>query len=91
MKHNTYFSGAVQSLGFAHAGGEATVGVMEAGEYEFTTGAPEKIDIVSGVVEVKLPGADWKSCKAGESFNAPANAKFQIRMAGQVAYVCWFV
>lgn len=91
MKHNTYFGGAVQSLGFDHAGGNATVGVMEAGEYEFSTGAPEKMDIVSGVIDVKLPGADWKSYKGGESFDAPANSKFQVRMTAQVAYVCWFV
>jgi uncharacterized protein YaiE (UPF0345 family) len=91
MKHNTYFNGAVQSLGFSHDKGSATVGVMEAGEYEFSTGAPEKMDIVSGVIEVKLPGADWKAFKGGESFDAPANSKFQVRMAAQVAYVCWFV
>jgi hypothetical protein len=90
MKHNTYFNGAVQSLGFDHAGGGATVGVMEPGEYEFSTGLKEKVDVVSGVIEAKLPGADWKAFKPGESFHAPADSKFQVRMAAQVAYVCWF-
>lgn len=90
MKHNVYFGGNVQSLGFDHAAGTATVGVMEAGEYEFSTGLKEQVDIVSGAIEVKLPGLDWADFIAGESFNAPADAKFQVRMKAQVAYVCWF-
>jgi uncharacterized protein YaiE (UPF0345 family) len=90
LKHNVYFGGTVQSIGFDHAGGSATVGVMEAGEYEFSTGAKERMDIVSGVIDVKLPGRDWASFVAGESFDVPADSKFQVRPKTQVAYVCWF-
>jgi purine/pyrimidine-nucleoside phosphorylase len=90
VKHNVYFGGTVQSLGFDHAAGTATVGVMEAGEYEFSTGLKERVDVVSGVIEVKLPGQDWVAFAAGTSFNAPADSKFQVRMKAQVAYVCWF-
>ena len=90
MKHNVYFGGAVQSLSFDHAEGSATVGVMAPGGYEFSTGSKERMDIVSGAIEVKLPGDDWVEFVAGESFDVPANAKFQVRMTAQVAYVCWF-
>lgn len=90
MQHNVYFGGAVQSLTFDHAAGSATVGVMEPGEYEFSTGLKERMDIVSGAIDVKLPGQDWATFIAGTSFDAPADAKFQVRMATQVAYVCWF-
>ena len=90
MKHNTYFDGAVQSLGFAHAAGEATIGVMEPGAYEFSTGAPERMQIVSGEIDYQLPGADWISVAGGGSFDAPANAKFKVRVRTQLAYVCWF-
>jgi uncharacterized protein YaiE (UPF0345 family) len=91
MKHNTYFDGAVQSIGFAHDTGAATVGVMAPGAYEFSTGKPEKMDVVAGVIDVKLPGGEWKTYKAGESFNVPGEAKFNVRMQVEVAYVCWFV
>lgn len=90
MKHNVYFGGAVQSLGFDHAAGTATVGVMEAGEYEFSTGLKERVDVISGVIEVKLPGRDWAAFTPGTSFSAPADSKFHVRMKAQVAYVCWF-
>jgi uncharacterized protein YaiE (UPF0345 family) len=90
VKHNVYFGGAVQSLSFDHADGTATVGVMEAGEYEFATGLKERVDVVSGAIEVKLPGQDWATFAAGSTFNAPADAKFQVRMKAPVAYVCWF-
>jgi uncharacterized protein YaiE (UPF0345 family) len=90
VKHNSYFGGAVQSLGFDHDKGSATLGVMSAGEYEFSTGAPEKMDVVSGVIEAKLPGADWRAFKAGESFNVPGDSKFNVRLKAEAAYVCWF-
>jgi purine/pyrimidine-nucleoside phosphorylase len=90
MQHNVYFGGAVQSLGFVHAGGAATVGVMDPGQYEFSTGLPEKVDIIAGGIEAKMPGEDWRFFNAGESFNVPAHSKFQVRLESAVAYVCWF-
>ncbi len=91
MKHNTYFNGAVQSLGFTHEKGEATLGVMEPGEYEFGTGAPERMDIISGTIEAKLPGGEWQSYAGGQTFNVPGNSKFNVRARTQIAYACWFV
>ena len=35
LKVNEYFDGKVKSIGFANAGGNATVGVMAPGEYQF--------------------------------------------------------
>jgi hypothetical protein len=90
VKHNTYFDGRVQSLSFAHAAGEATVGVMEPGTYEFSTGAPERMQIVSGDIEFQLPGQDWKRVAGGGEFRVPGNVKFNVRMTTHVAYVCWF-
>ena len=91
MNHKSYFDGAVQSLGFSHAGGDATVGVMEPGSYTFSTGAPERMQVVAGVLGYRLPDGEWKTAKAGEQFNIAGNlAKFEFRAEGQVAYVCWF-
>ncbi len=90
MKHNIYFDGAVQSLGFSHRMGDATVGVMEPGEYDFSTGAKERMQIVSGEIDYQLPGGDWQSVTAPGEFHVPGNTKFKVRMKHQVAYVCWF-
>lgn len=90
MKHNSYFGGAVQSLGFSHAGGDGTVGVMDPGEYEFGTGAPERMQIVSGEIEYQLPGEAWKSVTGPGEFHVPGDTKFLVRMKRPVAYVCWF-
>lgn len=90
MKHNSYFGGGVQSLAFTHSAGDATVGVMDPGEYEFGTAAPERMQIVAGEIEYKLPDGDWKSVTGPGEFHVGANTKFLVRMKRQVAYVCWF-
>ena len=48
LSHNSYFEGAVQSVGFERNGRKATVGVIAPGEFRFGTGAPERMTIVSG-------------------------------------------
>jgi uncharacterized protein YaiE (UPF0345 family) len=90
VKHNSYFGGAVQSLGFTHARGAASVGVMEPGSYEFSTGAPERMTIVSGDIEYRLPGEGWRAVAAGGEFCVPGEVKFDVRLTTPVAYVCWF-
>jgi uncharacterized protein YaiE (UPF0345 family) len=35
LKHNTYFDGMVQSVGFERNGRRASVGVVDAGEFAF--------------------------------------------------------
>ena len=40
LKTNEYFGGKVMSIGFDSSEGKATVGVMEAGDYEFGTAGP---------------------------------------------------
>ena len=47
LKHNTYFEGAVQSLGFERNGLRASVGVIVPGEYHFGTGAAERMTVTS--------------------------------------------
>ncbi len=88
---NEYFGGKVKSLGFEEAGGKATVGVMEAGEYEFGTSTPETMKIVAGEMSVKLPGeASYKYFGPGDSFSVPANAKFQLKLSAPAAYLCLY-
>jgi hypothetical protein len=66
------------------------VGVMDPGTYEFSTGAPERMTIVAGDIEYRLPGEAWRKVAAGGEFVVPGGVKFDVRLPAQVAYVCWF-
>jgi hypothetical protein len=91
FKVNEYFDGKVKSISFTEAEGDATVGVLAQGEYEFGTGKSEIMHIVSGKVSVSLPGENgWREVKAGEVFNIPANSKFGIKALVESAYLCQF-
>ena len=93
LQGNSYFDGAVTSrtVNFAD-GSRKTLGFMLPGEYEFGTAAAELMEITSGELEVKLPGSDtWVSIKGGESFNVPANAKFQVKVSAITDYCCSYL
>ena len=89
FKVNEYFDGTVKSIAFTGAEGPATDGVMAPGEYEFGTAQREIMHVVSGALTVKLPDSDnWETFSAGSQFNVPANAKFQLKVAVDTAYLC---
>ena len=45
--------------------------------------------VVSGALTVKLPDSDnWETFSAGSQFNVPANAKFQLKVTVDTAYLC---
>lgn len=91
FKVNEYFDGKVKSLAFTSPEGPATVGVMAVGEYEFGTSSVEIMSVISGIMEVKLPGAEsWTTFKAGESFEVAAGVKFGVRMPVETAYLCLY-
>lgn len=92
LKHNTYFEGAVQSVGFERNGLKATVGVIAPGEYRFNTAAAERMTVVSGELRTRLTGADWQRYPAGTAFEVPANSAFDVQAAGgAAAYLCEFL
>jgi len=92
LKHNSYFDGGVQSIGFERHGLRATVGVIAAGEYHFGTGAAERMTVVSGLLRVKLAGADWQNYPAGTAFEISANSGFDVQaVSGPAAYLCEFI
>ena len=89
IKTNEYFDGKVKSMAFENGGGRFTIGIMDIGEYEFGTSTVEYMTVVSGALNVKLPGSDkWKLFQAGEIFIVEANQKFQLKVAEQTAYLC---
>ncbi len=70
---NIYFDGKVTSRSVLFAdGSKKTLGIMLPGEYEFGTDAAEVMEILSGKLEIRLPGEGWKPIRGGESFEVPA-------------------
>jgi hypothetical protein len=91
LKVNSYFDDSVKSIGFENAEGNATVGVMDIGDYEFGTSTTEFMTVISGALTVLLPNAeDWKVFGKGETFVVPANVKFKLKVTEQTAYCCFY-
>jgi uncharacterized protein YaiE (UPF0345 family) len=91
FKVNEYFDGRVKSIAFQSPDGPATVGVMAPGEYEFGTSTKEIMTVVSGILTVKLPGAEmWRDYKAGDSFTVEKDSKFHLRVASDASYLCLY-
>lgn len=92
-KANVYFDGKVVSRTVLFAdGSKKTLGLMQPGEYEFSTGDKEIMEILSGDLDVALPAsADWQAVKGGESFEVPANSKFTMKVKTLTDYCCSFV
>ncbi|HPS21030.1 MAG TPA: pyrimidine/purine nucleoside phosphorylase [Candidatus Omnitrophota bacterium] len=89
VKVNEYFDGKVKSMVVNSSEGKKTVGVMEAGEYEFTTSSEETMLVVDGVIKVILPGEEeWDEFGAGSSFTVPADSKFKVQVDQDTAYLC---
>ncbi len=92
LKHNSYFEGKVQSVGFERNGARATVGVIDAGSFRFDTGAPERMTVISGELEVKVAGAsEWKTYPAGTAFEVAGKSAFDVRASAPSAYLCEFL
>ena len=91
FKCNEYFDGKVKSLAFETSDKSATIGVMAAGDYTFSTDAAEVMTVVSGELIVTLPGsAEATSFGAGESFDVPGNSSFGVRVPVDSAYLCLY-
>jgi len=86
---NEYFEGNVKSLGYNAPEGNSTIGVMEPGDYKFSTSAHETMIVIEGELQATLPDSDQKkSFKAGERFEVPANSSFLVTAVGQTSYLC---
>ena len=92
LKHNTYFDGRVQSVGFERHGRRYTTGVIAAGEFHFGTDAPERMTVISGELGVKPDGAAaWQHYPAGTSFEIAGKGGFDVRAATPAAYLCEYL
>jgi uncharacterized protein YaiE (UPF0345 family) len=92
LKHNSYFEGGVQSIGFERNGLRATVGVIAPGEYHFGTSAAERMTVTSGLLRAKPSGGEWHTYPSGTSFEIAANSGFDVQAVdGPAAYLCEFL
>ena len=89
-KANIYFEGKVTSRTIIFESGEKkTLGIMLPGEYTFSTAHEEVMEVLGGVMEVKLPGeAHFTAYKAGESFVVPSNSSFDLIIKEVSDYCC---
>ena len=89
IKHNEYFDQQVQSLAFERHGLKASVGVIAPGTYRFETALAERMNVVSGLLEAKLPGSEqFIPFAAGSYFEIAANSAFEVRVTHESAYLC---
>jgi uncharacterized protein YaiE (UPF0345 family) len=91
-KANIFFNGQVTSRSIFFAdGSKKTLGVMQPGEYEFSTDCIEDMEILSGELKWQLKGEnEWKNVMCGESFNVPAHSTFIMKTAVVTDYCCAF-
>jgi len=88
---NEYFEGNVKSLAFTNSEGNVTSGVMEIGAYTFGTSQDELMKVISGELQVKLPGeTSYNSYPSGAEFNVAANTEFNVIVKEQTAYLCFY-
>ena len=90
---NSYFDGAVTSRTIHFADGtKKTLGYMQKGEYEFGTNEAELMEITAGELDYKLSdSSEWITVKGGESFNVPANSKFNVNVKEITDYCCSYL
>lgn len=92
-KANIYFGGNVASHSVLFAdGSKKTLGVMQPGEYEFSTGAAEVMEILSGELKWQMKGeSGWRKVVGGESFEVPASSVFIMKVPVVTDYCCSFL
>lgn len=89
---NIYFDGKVTSRAITLADGtRQTLGVMLPGEYTFNTQDAEIMEMMSGELEIKLPGEAWRTLHTPETFNVPANSSFDLKVHTVTDYCCTYI
>ncbi|MDF2821484.1 MAG: hypothetical protein K0R15_1925 [Clostridiales bacterium] len=92
-KANIYFDGKVTSRTIVFDTNEKkTLGIMMPGEYEFGTEKKERMEILSGKMDIQLQGSEeWISIIDGESFEVPSNSSFKLVVKEIVDYCCSYL
>ena len=89
---NIYYDGNVTSRAITLADGtKQTLGIMLPGEYTFNTDAAEVMEMMSGELEIRLPGEEeFKTLYTPETFHVPANSSFDLKIKTVTDYCCTY-
>ena len=91
-KANIYYEGKVTSRTIELSDGSVqSLGIMLPGEYTFGTKEAEIMEMLSGELEIRLPGEDWKALNTPETFNVPANSSFDLKIKTVSDYCCSYI
>ena len=90
VEHNVYFGGKVQSLGLQTDKGKATLGVMKKGSYTFSATVAERMKVISGIMDVRLKGSEFKKFHEQDDFEVAAGTSFEVICEDDVAYICFY-
>ncbi len=92
-KANVYFDGQVTSRTVVQAdGSKKTLGIMNPGNYTFSTELAEHMEILAGEVEVTFSDdANMEVVSSGEYFEVPANSQFDIKVKSITDYCCTYI
>jgi len=92
-KANIYFEGKVTSRTLLFEDGtKKTLGIMMPGQYEFSTGDKENMEVLAGAFHVLLPDSDtWITYEEGQSFDVPSNSAFKISTDQVSDYCCSYI
>ncbi len=89
---NVYYDGKVTSRTVNLSDGSAqSLGIMFPGEYTFATNEAEIMEMMSGELEIRLPGEEWKTLSTPETFNVPANSSFDLKIITLTDYCCSYI
>ena len=89
---NIYFDGKVVSRTlFLEDGTKQTLGIMQVGEYTFDTQEAEIMEMMSGELEIRLAGEEWRRLNTPETFEVPANSSFDLKITAVTDYCCSYI
>jgi len=89
---NIYYDGKVTSRTIKLSDGSTqSLGIMLPGEYTFGTNEAEIMEMLSGELEIRLPGEDWKTLQTPETFSVSANSSFDLKIKTVTDYCCSYI
>ena len=89
---NIYYDGKVTSRTVNLSDGSTqSLGIMLPGEYTFGTSQAEIMEMLSGELDIRLPGEDWKTLNTPATFNVPANSSFDLKIKTVTDYCCSYI
>ncbi len=89
-KANVYFDGKVTSRTVLFPdGSRKTLGILLPGDYEFSTGQREVMEVLAGRIKALLPGEqEWRVYEPGQSFAVPPESSFKMQIQEVTDYCC---